>query len=125
MVYVANIDAMGGLRLRNLVTDEDQWLVFPIDREHPNQRTRFTFTSDGSAVVFVSDGTFHEVDIRTGDVREISFRAQVEQQLGPRIYHEKPFEDDTLVVRNVRYGEMSPDRSTPGILARTGHDRRV
>ncbi len=112
MVYVANIDAMGGLRLRNLVTDEDQWLVFPIDREHPNQRTRFTFTSDGSAVVFVSDGTFHEVDVRTRDVREISFRAQVEQQLGPRIYHEKPFEDDTLVVRNVRYGEMSPDRST-------------
>jgi Tol biopolymer transport system component len=112
MVYVANIDAMGGLRLRNLVTDEDQWLVFPIDREHPNQRTRFTFTSDGSAVVFVSDGTFHEVDVRTRDVREISFRAQVEQQLGPRIYHEKPFEDDTLVVRNVRYGEMSPDGST-------------
>ena len=112
MVYIADIDAMSGLRLRNLVTDEDQWLAFPIDREHLNQRTRFPFTADGSAVVFVKDGTFHEVDIRTRDVRKISFRAQVEQELGPRIYHEKPFQDDTLIVRNVRYGEMSPDGST-------------
>jgi len=111
MVYVADIDAMSGLRLRNLVTDEDGWLAFPIDREHLNQRTRFTFTADGSAVVFVKNGSFHEVDVRTSDVREISFRAEVEQQLGPRIYHEKPFQDDTLVVRNVRYGEMSPDGS--------------
>ncbi len=112
MVYVADMDAMAGLRLRNLVTDEDDWLAFPIDREHLNQRTRFTFAPDGSAVVFVKDGTFHEVDIRTKEVREVSFRAQVEQQLGPRIYFEMPFEDDSFVVRNVRYGEMSPDGST-------------
>jgi imidazolonepropionase-like amidohydrolase len=112
MVYVADIDAMAGLRLRNLVTDEDDWLVFPIDREHLNRRTRFTFTPDGGAVVFVKDGTFHEVDVSTGDVREISFRAQVEQELGPLIHHETPFEDDSLVVRNVRYGHASPDGST-------------
>ena len=112
MAYIADIDAMAGLRLRNLVTDEDAWLAFPIDREHLNQRTRFTFTPDGNAVVFVKDGTFHEVDIRTKGVREISFTARVEQQLGPRIYHEMPFQDDSLVVRNVRYGQMSPDGST-------------
>jgi Tol biopolymer transport system component/imidazolonepropionase-like amidohydrolase len=112
MVYVADIDAMSGLRIRNLVTDEDEWLAFPIDHEHLNQRTRFTFTRDGNAVLFVKDGTFHEVDIRTKGVREISFTARVEQQLGPLIYHEMPFEEDSLVVRNVRYGEMSPDGST-------------
>ena len=112
MVYVTEVDAMGGLRLRNLVTDEDEWLAFPIDREHLNQRTRSTFTPDGNAVVFVNDGTFHEVDIRTKEIRRIDFTAQVEQQLGPRIHHEMPFEDDSLVVRNVRYGEMSPDGSS-------------
>ena len=111
MVYVADIDAMAGLRLRNLVTDEDDWLAFPIDREHLNQRTRFAFTPNGGAVVFVKDGTFHEVDVRTKDVREISFTARVEQQLGPRIYYERLFEDEELVVRNVRYGETSPDGS--------------
>ena len=109
MVYVADIDAMSGLRLRNLATDEDDWLVFPIDREHLNQRTRFTFAPDGNAVVFVKDGTFHEVDLGTRAVRAIPFTAQVEQQLGPLIQHETPFQDDSLVVRNVRYGEMSPD----------------
>jgi hypothetical protein len=111
MVYVADIDAMAGLRLRNLLTDEDDWLVFPIDREHLNQRTRFTFTPDGGSVVFMKDGTFHEVDVSSGDVREIPFTAQVEQQLGPLIQHEMPFEDDSLIVRNVRYGQASTDGS--------------
>jgi Tol biopolymer transport system component/imidazolonepropionase-like amidohydrolase len=112
MVYVADVDAMSGLRLRNLVTDEDEWLVFPIDWEALNNRTRFTFTPDGHSVVFVKDGTFHEVDIRTKDVRGIPFTAQVDKELGPLIYHEMPFRDDSITVRNVRYGEMSPDGST-------------
>ncbi len=112
MVYVADIDAMSGLRLRNLETDEDDWLAFPIDREHLNQRTRFAFAPDGSAVVFVKDGSFHEVDVASGDVSAIPFTAQVEQQLGPRIFHEMPYEDESFMVKNVRYGEMSPDGST-------------
>jgi Tol biopolymer transport system component/imidazolonepropionase-like amidohydrolase len=112
MVYVADVDAMSGLRLRNLATDEDEWLVFPIDWEALNNRTRFTFTPDGHAVVFVKDGTFHEVDIRTKDVRGIPFTAQVDKELGPLIYHGMPFRDDSITVRNVRYGEMSPDGST-------------
>ena len=111
LAYVSDIDAMSGLRLRNLITAEDQWLAFPIDREALEDRTRFTFTPDGNAVVFVKDGTFHEVDIRTKQVREISFTARVEQELGPLIYHEMPFRDDSLVVRNVRYGGMTPDGS--------------
>lgn len=112
MVYVADIDAMAGLRLRDLATDRDEWLAFPIDREPLNQRTRFTFTPDGNGVVFVRDGTFHEVDVRTKEVRRIPFTAQVDQRLGPRVYHEMPFQDDSLVVRNLRYGQMSPDGST-------------
>jgi imidazolonepropionase-like amidohydrolase/Tol biopolymer transport system component len=112
MVYVADIDAMSGLRLRDLETDEDDWLAFPIDREHLNQRTRFTFTPDGSAVVFTKDGTFHEVDVASGEVSEIAFTARVEQQLGPRVFHEMSYEDESFVVKNVRYGEMSPDGGT-------------
>lgn len=109
MVYVADVDAMSGLRLRNLVTAEDRWLVFPIDREELDQRRRFAFAPDGDAVVFQKDGTFHEVAVPTGEVREISFTARVEQQLGPLLYKEMPFEDDSLGVRNVRYGDMDPE----------------
>ena len=112
MVYVADIDAMSGLRLRDLRTDEDDWLAFPIDREHLNQRTRFAFAPGGDAVIFTKDGGFHEVDMETGEVSAIPFTARVEQQLGPRIFHEMPFEDDELTVRNVRYGQASPDGST-------------
>ena len=109
MVYVADMDAKSGLRLRNLVTSEDDWLAYPIDREAPDRRTRFAFAPDGSSVVFVSGGTFHEVDIRAKEVRAIAFTAQVDQQLGPRIQHEMPFREDSLVIRNVRYAGASPD----------------
>lgn len=111
MVYVADIDAMSGLRLRNLVTDEDDWLVFPIDREHLNRRTRIDFSPDGAAVVFTEGGGFHEVDISAGIVHAIPFTAHVEQALGPRIHHDMPFEDESITIRNVRYGQMSPDGS--------------
>jgi Tol biopolymer transport system component/imidazolonepropionase-like amidohydrolase len=111
LVYVADVDAMSGLRLRNLVTAEDRWLAFPIDREELDRRTRFAFVPGGDAVIFEKDGTFHEAAIRTGEVRKISFTARVQKQLGPRVYHEIPFRDDSLIVRNVRYAEMSPDGS--------------
>lgn len=109
MVYVADVDAMSGLRLRNLVSAEDDWLVFPIDREDLNDRTRFAFTPDGEAVVFHAAGTLHEVDIASGEVTDIPFTARVEQELGPLLKHEMPYQDDSLLVRNVRYGRMSPD----------------
>ncbi len=109
MAYVADIDAMSGIRLRNLRTSEDDWLVFPIDREHLNRRTRFSFTPESDAIVFTSGGGFHEVTIEDGDVVEIPFTAHVEKELGPRVHHEMPFEDDSLTVRNVRYAQMSPD----------------
>ncbi len=109
MVYVTEVDAMSGLRLRNLITAEDDWLVFPIDREAPDRRTRFAFTPDGSSVVYVSGGTLHEVDIGTAEVRDIPFTAQVEQYLGPLIKHEIPFNEDSLTIRNLRYGSVSPD----------------
>ena len=112
MVYVADIDAQSGLRLRSLETGADDWLVFPLDREHLNQRTRFTFAPDGESVIYTQDGTFHEADIETGEVREIPFTARVEQRLGPRIHHEMPYQEDSFVVKNVRYGDVSPDGST-------------
>ena len=112
MVYVADIDAQSGLRLRNLRTDADDWLVFPIDREHLNRRTRFAFAPDGDAVVYPRGGTFHEVSIESGDSHEIPFTARVEQELGPRIKHEMPYEEDAFTVKNVRYGDLSPDGST-------------
>ena len=112
MVYVADIDAQSGLRLRNLETDADDWLVFPIDREHLNRRTRFTFTPDGASVIYTADGTFHEVRIEDGVSRAIPFIASVEQDLGPRIFHEMPYQEDSFTVKNVRYGDLSPDGST-------------
>ncbi|MEZ4415741.1 MAG: amidohydrolase family protein [Gemmatimonadota bacterium] len=109
LVYASDVDAKSGLRVRNLVTHVDEWLAFPIDREAPEDRTRFTFTPDSRAVVFVTKGTFQEVDVRTHAVRPIAFTAQVEQQLGPRIQHLMPFRDDSLTIRNVRYAQRSPD----------------
>jgi Tol biopolymer transport system component/imidazolonepropionase-like amidohydrolase len=111
LVYVSDLDAKAGLRLHNLQTRDDQWLVYPIDWESPNYRTRLTFTPDGSSVLFTTGGTFHEVDISTRQVTKIAFKAHVEQQLGKLVYHEFPQPTDSFVVRNIRHGQMNRDHS--------------
>jgi len=109
LAYVADVDAMSGIRLRNLVTGVDDWLVFPIDREELDRRTRFDFAPSGQELIFHAGGTFHAVDIGTGLVSPIPFTAQVEQDLGPLVLQQMPYEEDVLRVRNVRYGDVSPD----------------
>src|SRR5947207_8998475 len=39
LAYISTIDAKGGLRLRNLETDDDQWIAFPLDFEKDDNRT--------------------------------------------------------------------------------------
>lgn len=111
LAYVSDVDAKGGLRLRNLETDDDQWLAFPIDWEAPQNRTRFSFTPDGSAIVYVTGGTFHEVNLQTRQVKKIAFTAKVEQQLGKLIYREFQQPQDSFVVRNIRNGRINRDRT--------------
>jgi Tol biopolymer transport system component len=91
LVYGSRDDTQTGLRLRNLETGDDRWLVYPVQRDgqenwRPPSRDvlpGYSFTPDGSAVIYAADGRFHEVAVATGERREIAFAADVSLHIGP------------------------------------------
>jgi len=97
VVFGAQVDNKTGLRLLNVVTEDERWLVYPLpDRDNsmlhvkadapgaPPALPRFAFMPDGRAIVIATGGTFQRVDLRTGVMRAIPFWATVEHELGPR-----------------------------------------
>lgn len=91
LVYGTRDDARTGLRIRDLVTGEDEWLVWPVQRDaqenwRPPSRDTLpghAFTPDGRYVVFNADGGFHKVDVATGERQAIPFEAAIELDVGP------------------------------------------
>lgn len=91
LVYGTRDDAQTGLRIRNLVTGDDRWLAYPVQRDaqenwRPPSRDAlpgYSFTPDGESVIFNADGRFYEVDVESGERRSIGFRADVSLEVGP------------------------------------------
>jgi len=117
LVYGARLDAQTGLRIRDLRSDREEWLIFPIDRdsaERPGMldlMPAYDFTADGSAVIIATGGTFHRIDVAGKTDTVLAFSAEVEQQLAPFVYFEKRLTSDPVTVRNMRYVNRSPDGS--------------
>ena len=115
LVYGARLDAKTGLRIRNLETDRERWLMYDIDRDNAERPSmldlmpRFTFTPDSRAVVLATRGTFHSVPIDGGEARRIGFSAEVEQQLAPLVLFDFPHPDGPVEVKNVRYANRDPE----------------
>lgn len=92
LVYGTRHEQNTGLRLRNLSTGEDRWLVYPV--VHDEQESRFTrdllpgyaFSPDGASVIYTQGGGIREVALADGSVKPIQFTASVKQALGPRLY---------------------------------------
>ena len=91
MAYGTRFEAQTGLRLRDLQTGSDRWLTYPIQRDaqenfRPPSRDLlpgYSFTPDGDSVVFNAFGKIWEVDVESGDRREIPMQAEISLDIGP------------------------------------------
>lgn len=117
LVYATRRDSVTALKLLDLTSGEDRWLVLGVQRDanqgggtgdrdiYPGSAfsadSRFLFTSYG--------GKIQRVEIPTGVATEIPFSAEVEQQLGPLAKFEYPINDSTLTVSQIRGARPSPD----------------
>ncbi|MGH9335445.1 MAG: hypothetical protein ACRD21_17040, partial [Vicinamibacteria bacterium] len=117
MAYGARLDAKTGIRLRNLLTDEERWLAYPIDRDIAERAgtldimPRHAFSPDGSALILATGGTFHRIELATGTMNPLPFRASVAQQLAPLVYFETRHTNEPVRVKNIRSITRSPDGS--------------
>jgi Tol biopolymer transport system component len=118
MVYGSRQVAHTGLRIRDLQTDEERWLAFPVQRDDQESRaTRdvypgMAFTPDSRELVATYGGKLWRIPVDGSEPTEIPFQARVEIPLGPEVDFSYPVEDEpAFTVKQIRDAVPSPDGS--------------
>ncbi len=114
LVYATRHDAETALRVLDLSTGQDRWLLYPVTRD--DQESRFTrdlmpaasFTADDSALITTFDGAIQRVTLATGETEEIPFHAKTELDIGPDLDLDAEVETGPIKVRLIQSPALSP-----------------
>lgn len=115
LVYASRHQNDTGLRIRDLASGDDQWLLYPVDHDghdggyYANLLPRYTFTSDDRALVLSSGGKIRRLDLANRSLTEIPFTAQVQLDIGPQTRVEQHEETGPVRVRVIQRPKQSPD----------------
>ena len=116
LVYATRFETHTGLRVRDLETGDERWLIYPVTRDDQESRASrdtmpgYAFLPDGRALIVPIAGKIARVDFETGRAEPIPFTAQVAAEVGPRVYFENEIDDSPMVrARLVRWPAVSPD----------------
>ncbi|MGD8278642.1 MAG: amidohydrolase family protein [Gemmatimonadota bacterium] len=116
LVYGSRYEDQTGLRIRDLATGEERWLVVPVvrdDMESIGDRDALpgmAFTPDSRSLIATWDGHIWRVPIEGGDPVQIPFSVDVELGVGPELAFEYPVSDSAeFTVRQIRDAVPSPD----------------
>ena len=116
LVYATRHRTETALRVRDLDSGEERWLVNGVTRDDQESRASrdtmpgYAFTPDGDALIAPVNGGIFRIALDTGEMTEIPSRAQVAAEVAPRLYYPRRVEDgDTVTARIVRWPRISPD----------------
>ena len=118
LVYAARFEVKTGLRLRNLQTQDEDWLAFPVQRDEIESRAPmdaypgYAFTPDSKAVIVSYGGEIWRVPVDRSAATKIPFEADVKLEMGPEVKF--AYRVDTsamLTAKQVRDIAPSPDGS--------------
>jgi imidazolonepropionase-like amidohydrolase/Tol biopolymer transport system component len=115
LVYGTRVGTRTALRIRNLDTHEDRWLVGETQRDDqegyaPNDIfPGYAFTPDSRSVVFHAGGKIQRVDVDTREVAVIPFSADVEVGMGERLFLPLELDDGPLDVTQLISVTEAPD----------------
>ena len=119
LVYGTRHESQTGLRIRNLVTGDDRWLAYPVQRDaqenyRPPSRDLlpgYAFTPDGSAVFYNAHGKIWRVAVSDGQKSEVPFNVSVNLQVGPDLNAPYRVPQGDLTATLIQDPELSPDGS--------------
>jgi Tol biopolymer transport system component len=116
MVYGSRYNDQTGLILRDLKSNEDRWLAYPVQRDEQESIAplgvlpAMSFTPDSKQVVASYGGKFYSIPVDGGAAVNIPFNIQTELLLGPEVHFNYPIKDDPeFVATQIRDGVVSPD----------------
>ena len=116
LVFATRWQTRTALRVRDLETNEERWLIDHATRDDQESRaTRDTFPGyaflpDGKSLLINIGGKIKRVDFATGAATTIPFNAQVEMDLAAHLRSDYRVDDGAQVrARLIRYPALSPD----------------
>ncbi|HUF28674.1 MAG TPA: amidohydrolase family protein [Gemmatimonadaceae bacterium] len=104
------------LRLRDLETGDERWLVQDVQRDDIESRATLdvypgmSFTPDSRFLVATWNGKLWRTPVAGGAPQEIPLEAEVVHAMGPAVHFEYPVSDSTtFIVKQIRDAVPSPD----------------
>ncbi len=99
MVYATRYETKTALRVRNLESNTERWLINNVTRDDQESRaTRDTFPGydfmpDGRSLIVPINGKIAKVDFATGAATDVPFTVNVEAEIGPRVHFDYRVDD--------------------------------
>ena len=117
LVYVTRHETQTGLRVRDLETGDDRWLLWPVDRDEMDQRRvpsrdlfpGYAFTPDGREVVVSFEGRIHRIHLGTGEIAAVPFDVDVALEVGPDLARPQRVDAGPVRATIVHDPQASPD----------------
>ncbi|WP_337169650.1 amidohydrolase family protein [Gemmatimonas aurantiaca] len=116
LVYATRFETKTGLRIRNLQTQQEEWLAFPVQRDDMESRAPmdaypgYSFTPDSKAIVVSYGGEFWRVPVDRSAPTKIPFEAEVRLEMGPQLKFAYTIDTAaTFTARQIRDVQPSPD----------------
>ena len=117
LVYGSSSGSHLGLRVRDLTTDQERWLVRellddPSGQEQWEPRDLipgYSFTPDSKSLVLAYGGKIHRITLATARAVVIPFNANVERELAPLTVHQFTMSDMGARPQGVLQAALSPD----------------
>ena len=116
LVYATRHETKTGLRLRNLETQTEDWLAFPVQRDETESRATldaypgYSFTPDSKSIVVSYGGEIWRVPVDRSKPVKIPFEAEVKMEMGPEVkFSWRVDTASTFTAHQVRDIAPSPD----------------
>jgi Tol biopolymer transport system component len=117
LVYATRHIDQTYLRIRDLQSGDERWLVGPVQRDDQESRATLdaypgmSFTPDSKSIITTWGGKLWRVNVEGAAApKEIPMEAEVVQAMGPAVRFQYPVSDSaTFVVKQIRDAVPSPD----------------
>ncbi|MBI5082980.1 MAG: PD40 domain-containing protein [Acidobacteria bacterium] len=116
LVYATRHRTETCLRVRDLKTSEERWLVHNVTRDDQESRSTrdtfpgYAFLPGGKELIVPVHGKIQRIDFATGRAAPIPFSVDVEVEIAPRAYSQYRVNDGPDVrAKIIRHPTLSPD----------------
>ncbi len=118
LVYGTRFEAETGLVLRNLLSGDERWLAYPVQRDEQESIAPLgvlpgmSFTPDSKNLIASYGGKIYKISLESDIATEIPFSVDLDLDMGPRLAFKYPIEDvEEAFVTQIRDAKPSPDGS--------------